>query len=139
MAVASLQLVPSAHDCPAVQFREVVVPRVRLPGPRWNSCQLLEEVSLSPYPFGVAAGEAPASRARQGVPGRCGRRAGRGVPGVPGQVGQERIEADQVRVDLLPVRSREQVPADHGFFLGTEQPGRDGRARLARRRPAGPG
>jgi len=46
--VASLQLVPSAQDLPVDQFQEVEVPRDRLPKPRWNSCQLREEVVPSP-------------------------------------------------------------------------------------------
>jgi hypothetical protein len=43
-------LVPSAQEEPAVQFREVDRPPERLPGPIPNSCQLVEEVSPSPWP-----------------------------------------------------------------------------------------
>jgi hypothetical protein len=43
------------------------------------------------------------------------------MAGVAGQVGQERVQADQVRADLLPVLRREQLPGDQGLFMCGQQ------------------
>jgi hypothetical protein len=48
------------------------------------------------------------------------------MPGVAGQVGQECVQADQVRADLLPVVGREQLTGDQAALAGGQQARRDG-------------
>jgi hypothetical protein len=56
--------------------------------------------------------------AHAGVPGRLLRPAGAGMGG---QFPEDRVEADQVGGDLLPVRVREQAPGDKLLLTGAEQ------------------